>query len=224
MITIKFPKSPRTAPRKKVQSMGEKYNYSEDDYYSIIKIPKINNDLYEIFEIISYWKNSCCKIDEEEIETSSLKNILDCIKEKIPSTSLKWYNLNKYSFMDEKITDIKDTIGEITNPNETIYFEPKHKVRRLQERDIITVVKYMKEYKVEKDKLKEKVIKKINLIKKIYPEFNGDEFLSILKSFPDKIIIVGKNEDGLSSKDTLNIEGYMEIIELLRKIEENTRK
>jgi len=43
-IIIKFPKKPRTIQRAKTQEIGRKYNYSEDEFYSIIKMDIINKD------------------------------------------------------------------------------------------------------------------------------------------------------------------------------------
>lgn len=225
MITIKFPKAPRTSPRKKIQSIGQKYDYSEDDYYSIIKIPEINGDLYEIFNIIGHWQNCFCFIDEFEIDISHLNNILYCISNKIPSTNLRWYGMQRFAFREDDLVEIKNKINQITINNRGFSYE----FEILSELKLISVIKYKKEYNVEKESFKAKVTDKILIIKKLIPDFDDKEVISIIDSFPEKIIIPDKKEpakpEGEEWVDWYNpMKCNIEILKVLRKIEENTRK
>ncbi len=209
MITIKFPKSPKSPQRKRVQKIAEKnLNYSEDDLDSIIKSDKINKDLIEVLKIIRNWSGTNSFIDEEEIEPKYLLDLFECSKDKIPSTILRWYGLTSLS-TDKDIIELKEQIDKLNN-GEDVFLGLDYQLKRLQDISLISVVEYKKEYNVEKEKFKEEIINKIVVIKKIFPEFEGSKVLSVIDTFPEKIIIKNENDDD-------------ETLELLRKIEKNTR-
>jgi len=165
-IEIKFPKSPKTPPRRRVQTIGAKYSYIEDDYFSIIRISEINNDLLTILESIRSWKDNECYVDGELIDTRYLLNLVECVLRKEKPNSLEWY-YDGYDYraliMSYKtFEDLKEALDQENNPRDVGRcvrerdFNISWSLRHLIDSGMIKVVTPNVEWKIEVDDIIER--------------------------------------------------------------------
>lgn len=183
MITIKFPKKPLTAQRKKGLSLAkEKFQIEEDDYYYIIKSENLLL-LKEFIDFTCYWSKVVSSIDGREIDYYYLYNILQCITNKTPTSNLKWYGESR-----------ERDIGEVGN-----FLKEKsvhgYLIRQLTELGLIgELLEDGKTYTINKEKFKKRINESTIMIKSIYHSFENSKIFEIIDKFPDLIKVLDRNE------------------------------
>ncbi len=233
MIKIRFPRKPLSSQRKKAVELAKKLKYSEDEYDSIAESEKIE-DFGDLFNSIGRWQGVFTFIDDTEIEFNHLCDIYDCINKKIPFTNLKWYNLSSRRWNDQ---DFRDFPKKINNLSEETSFFIESDLNDLTEMGLIEVIEYKKEYKVIKEKFKEKICFISDSVKKIVKKFDNSAVLEIIDNLPDTFKIIQresidedyleeeKKPEGEEGVDWYNsVKWHKEVLDLLKKIEENTRR
>jgi len=187
MITIKFPKKPLTAQRKKGLSLAEgKFQIEEDDYYYIINSENLLA-LREFIEFTSYWKGIVSSINEKEIDYTYLNSLIYCITNKTPSSNLKWYGVLKFYSFEQDISEILESIQE----------ESVHRFTINRLRDLNLIGKLLddgKTYSIDKEKFKDMINESTIVIKSIHPSFDNSKIFEIIDKFPDSIKIIDRNE------------------------------
>lgn len=233
MIKLQFPKKPLSSQRKKATDFAKKLKYSENEYDIIAESEKLD-DFKELFECIGGWQGVITSIDSEEIDFDLLNNISYCINNKVPFTNLKWYGVSKVLWRE---SDFRDFDNKIKSFSDKDSFFIESELDDLTNMGLIEVVEYKKKYNITKERFKEKIIKVGYLIRKIFPSFDYSEVISLIDKLPEEFDVISKNRDEPPSLiEPQEDEGeewvdyyepmkwHKDILDLLVKIEENTRK
>ncbi len=234
MITIKFPKSPKSIQRKRIQDIGRKHNYSEDSFFSIIEIEEFNQDFATILNSIRWWKSLSILIDGEEIDIHKLYMITKAIQNKSNEEDFGWYNLA--IFRCHNFLELKENIEIWTKEGlDGENYRNRWLFEELVENGIIKTILKDKEYSIEKEGLKEIVLEEGLTINKIYPNFDYKKVLVIIDSLPDKLTIpkidnsnLGEENEEPEGEEWIDwyspTKWHLKVLELLKKIEKNTRR
>ena len=107
-INIKFSKKARSPNMDKAIELAKDHNYEEKGDIITVTFNEFSKEFDKLWRIISSWISTEIFIDGEEIENSTINNIIYCYHKATCNGNCKHIRLEDWYSIDRLYTDIED--------------------------------------------------------------------------------------------------------------------